>query len=158
MDETAQKKPVAVDSIAKPATDSLQAEPTDSLQAEPTDSLATDALKAQTDKDSTAVKQQPTAVEKPAVRQPEPDYLKYDAMDERVRTGAYYIMGTDTVLTVKEGETLYRISKRTLGTDMMCYIEVYNGVTPATLKTGQKLKIPKLELKKLVRKRMEKKQ
>ena len=74
---------------------------------------------------------------------------KYEAMDGRVRTGAYRIVGTDFVEKVREGDDLKRISKRTLGPDMECYIEVYNNLKASSeLKTGQEIKIPKLELKK----------
>ena len=78
---------------------------------------------------------------------PAPD--KYDQMDSRVRTGAYRIVGLDYTEKVKAGETVQRIARRTLGPDMECYIEVYNGISSKTpLKEGQSLKIPKLELKK----------
>ena len=74
---------------------------------------------------------------------------KYEAMDSRVRTGAYRIVGTDHVEKVKEGDNLKRIAKRTLGPDMECYIEVYNNLNASSeLKKGQEIKIPKLQLKK----------
>ena len=74
---------------------------------------------------------------------------KYDAMDNRVRLGAYRIVGTDRVITVKPGETLSKITRRILGPDMECYIEVYNDIKKADqLEVGQELKIPKLKLKK----------
>lgn len=76
------------------------------------------------------------------------DSSKYDAMDNRVRTGAYRIVGTDCVVMVKKGETLKSISDRMLGPGMECYVEVYNGLKDgATLEEGGRLKIPKLELK-----------
>lgn len=74
---------------------------------------------------------------------------KYEAMDARVRTGAYRIVGTDHIMKVKEGDNLKSIAKRTLGPDMECYIEVYNNLkSTSELKKGQDIKIPKLELKK----------
>ena len=74
---------------------------------------------------------------------------KYEQMDSRVRTGAYRIVGLDQTVKVKAGETLQRISRRTLGPDMECYIKAYNGISSnAALKEGQSIKIPKLELKK----------
>jgi nucleoid DNA-binding protein len=74
---------------------------------------------------------------------------KYDAMDVRVRLGAYRIVGTDKVVKAKEGDDLVKISRRTLGPDMECYLEVYNNIKASTpLKVGQEIKIPKLELKK----------
>lgn len=70
---------------------------------------------------------------------------KYDS-DPRVRTGAYRIVGVDQVVTVGEHLTMATLSKRYLGPGMECYIEALNGTS--TIKSGQKVKIPKLELKK----------
>lgn len=70
---------------------------------------------------------------------------KYDN-DPRVRTGAYRIVGVDQVVTVGEHQTMATLSKRYLGPGMECYIEALNGTS--TIKSGQKVKIPKLELKK----------
>lgn len=70
---------------------------------------------------------------------------KYDS-DPRVRTGAYRIVGVDQVVTVGEHQTMAALSKRYLGPGMECYIEALNGTS--TIKSGQKVKIPKLELKK----------
>ncbi len=100
-------------------------------------------------------------VEKPVVEQPKPEvkqeqkpeeepfWKKYEAMDVRVRTGAYHIVGTDHEVKVRKGETLSRIARRELGEGMSCYIEVYNDMKPQTeLKEGQVIKIPKLKWKK----------
>ena len=58
-------------------------------------------------------------------------------------------MGDDYTVKVKPGETLAKIARRTIGPDMECYIEVFNGIkSNAELKEGQSVKIPKLELKK----------
>ncbi len=70
---------------------------------------------------------------------------QYDT-DVRVRTGAYYIVGTDKELQVKKGQTLKSISRASFGEGMECYIEVYNNVK--TVKEGDIIKIPKLKLKK----------
>lgn len=100
-------------------------------------------------------------IEQPAVEQPvtetakkeqvieeEPFWKKYEAMDVRVRTGAYHIIGTDHEVKVKKGETLSRIARRELGEGMSCYIEVYNGLkADAGLQEGQTIKIPKLKWK-----------
>ena len=73
---------------------------------------------------------------------------QYEAKDIRVRTGAYRIIGTDRVVTVKAGDNVTRIANRTLGPGMECYIEVLNDITSRTqLKAGQTIKIPKLERK-----------
>lgn len=69
---------------------------------------------------------------------------KYDS-DPRVRTGAYRIVGVDQVVTAGEHQTMATLSKRYLGPGMECYIEALNGTS--TIKSGQKVKIPKLELK-----------
>lgn len=74
---------------------------------------------------------------------------KYEQMDVRVRTGAYRIVGTDHQVKVKAGDTFAKIARRTLGPDMECYIQVFNGLRSTDeLKEGQTLQIPKLELKK----------
>lgn len=66
--------------------------------------------------------------------------------DVRVRTGAYRIVGVAQTVTVGAGQTLEQISTRYLGSGMECYVEALNGTS--TVKAGQKIKIPKLELKK----------
>lgn len=106
------------------------------------------------------VAEQPT-VEQPVAEQPkqevkqeqkpeeEPFWKKYEAMDARVRTGAYHIVGTDHEVKVRKGETLSRIARHELGEGMSCYIEVYNDLKPNTpLQEGQIIKIPKLKWKK----------
>ena len=74
---------------------------------------------------------------------------KYEAMDIRVRTGAYRIIGEGRTVKAKAGQTVEDIATKLLGPGMSCYVEVYNGLEgKATLKEGQTIKIPKLELKK----------
>lgn len=70
---------------------------------------------------------------------------KYD-QDVRIRTGAYRIVGVAELVTAREGQTIEAISKRYFGPGMECYVEALNG--SGKLKAGQKVKIPKLELKK----------
>lgn len=70
---------------------------------------------------------------------------KYD-QDARVRTGAYRIIGVSAVVTAREGQTIKSLSQKYLGPGMECYVEALNGTS--LLKPGQKVKIPKLELKK----------
>jgi len=65
--------------------------------------------------------------------------------DPRVRTGAYRIAGVAEEVTVRAGQTLASISKAHLGPGMECYVEALNGTK--TVEEGQKIKIPKLELK-----------
>lgn len=68
----------------------------------------------------------------------------YDA-DPRVRTGAYRIVGVAQTVTVKDGQSLASLSRLYLGPGMECYVEAVNGKNE--VKVGQKIKIPKLELK-----------
>ena len=72
---------------------------------------------------------------------------KYD-QDVRVRTGAYRIIGVSEVVTAREGQTIKSLSQKYLGPGMECYVEALNGTS--LLKSGQKVKIPKLELKKKI--------
>lgn len=75
----------------------------------------------------------------------QPSSSKYDK-DARVRTGAYRIVGVAQVVKVSGSQSLQSISNRYLGPGMECYVEALNGTT--SVKTGQSIKIPKLELKK----------
>ncbi len=98
--------------------------------------------------DKTAAHANEKAAKTEADRPENDDFAKYAAKDVRVRTGAYSIVGTDRVWTVRKGETLSSISRRALGEGMACYIEVYNDLNAnSELKEGQKIKIPKLKLK-----------
>jgi hypothetical protein len=71
---------------------------------------------------------------------------EYKKKDEKVRTGAWKIIGKKCEVTVKEGQTLKSISRNYLGPDMECYVEVYNN--KKTVKTGDIIKIPELKPKK----------
>ena len=65
--------------------------------------------------------------------------------DPRIRTGAYRIVGVEKTVTAKSGQTLPGLSKLYLGPGMECYMQAINGCSE--IKPGQKVKIPKLELK-----------
>ena len=65
--------------------------------------------------------------------------------DPRIRTGAYRIVGVEKTVTAKSGQTLAGLSKLYLGPGMECYMQAINGCSE--IKTGQKVKVPKLELK-----------
>lgn len=82
-------------------------------------------------------------VQQPAPR-PQSASGRYDA-DPRVRTGAYRIVGTAQTVTAKRGQTMAKISRAYLGPGMECYVEALNGTSE--VKEGQRVKIPKLELK-----------
>lgn len=115
--------------ISAQKKDTLKAEEQE-MSKQKTDSVKSDVLTKKTDKET-------------------PEWKKYEDMDSRVRTGAYRIVGTDRVVKVKSGETLKRIANRILGEGMECYVEVYNNISSGqTLKEGQEIMIPKLELKK----------
>ena len=92
-----------------------------------------------------SVEKEPAVEVKPQVQTGITDY-NYDS---RVRTGAYVIVGIDQVVTVQKGQTLASISKAFLGDGMECYVEVLNKCTD--VKPGDRLKIPKLKLKKRMR-------
>lgn len=65
--------------------------------------------------------------------------------DPRIRTGAYRIVGVEKTVTAKSGQTLAGLSKLYLGPGMECYMQAINGCSE--IKPGQKVKIPKLELR-----------
>lgn len=70
--------------------------------------------------------------------------FRYD--DPRVKTGAYRIVGVAQTITVQKGQSIQSITRRYLGPGMECYVEALNGCKE--VRAGQKLKIPKVELKK----------
>ena len=138
------------DSVKKPVVDSKQ----DSVKKSAVDSKQDSVKKSAAEEIVSSEKNDATPQKKDTISQPEKkDTLlttdQYEAMDNRVRTGAYRIIGTDRIVTVKPNDNMTRISNRTLGPGMECYIEVYNGIKPGTpLEPGQKIKIPKVESKK----------
>ena len=92
-----------------------------------------------------AKQEKPAAEKKPA----EEPLDKWSAKDDRVRLGAYRIVGTQCEVTIQPGQTFYSICKAYLGPDMECYVEVYNDLPRRPqLKAGQTVKIPKLQVKK----------
>ena len=95
--------------------------------------------------DEAKAKAKATAKEEDKVASKTESSAHYDK-DVRVRTGAYRIVGVAQTVTVGAGQTLEQISNRYLGSGMECYVEALNGT--GTVKAGQKIKIPKLELKK----------
>ena len=127
---------------------------TDSIEDISADTTATEAIPETEQPAPESRKEEPKAEEskKEEVKKEsseEPIWKKYEAMDVRVRTGAYHIVGTDHEVKARKGETLARIARRELGEDMSCYLEVYNDMKPNTeLKEGQIVKIPKLKWKK----------
>lgn len=117
-------------------------------KAEKTDDKKAAATTAENKKpaEKTADKPAPKQEKAKANTDESQNYKQYEK-DARVRTGAYKIVGIAHVVTVTKGQTLYSLSKSMLGPGMECYIEAVNG-NVKELKEGQKIKIPKLELKK----------
>ena len=89
------------------------------------------------------------AVENKVEKKVEESVDQYASKDDRVRLGAYRIVGLDHEVKVQAGQTFYGICRANLGPDMECYVEVYNNLPKnPTIKEGQVIKIPKLQLKK----------
>lgn len=119
---------------------------------------AEEAVASEASEETDAATQQPVAEEKPAgtPAPAEADWQKYDQMDQRIRLGFYGIVGIDRTERARSGETLARFSRRILGPDMECYVEVVNNLKATdTLSAGQEIKIPKLVSKRVLRKQLE---
>ena len=141
-------EPVATVESAEPVSDVPSNLPAEKAKAEPSEEKVPAAEKKPvvTPAPQSSVKVTEKKAETPVANKT-PD--QYEAMDARVRLGAYRIVGTNSIEKVREGDNLAKIARRTLGPDMECYIEVYNGLNASSqLKTGQAIKIPKLEWKK----------
>lgn len=141
-------EPLATVESAEPVSDVPSNLPAEKAKAEPSEEKVPAAEKKTvvTPAPQSSVKVTEKKAETPVANKT-PD--QYEAMDARVRLGAYRIVGTNSIEKVREGDNLAKIARRTLGPDMECYIEVYNGLNASSqLKTGQAIKIPKLEWKK----------
>ena len=113
----------------------------DTVVAAPVEVAKTEVKAEEPAKKEETVKQE---VKEPA-EEPDP----YAAKDERVRLGAYRIVGTAEEVKVLPGQTFYSICRAHLGPDMQCYVEVYNNLPKdPKIKEGQVIKIPKLKPKK----------
>lgn len=134
-EKTAAKEPVAEKLVT---IDSVVVQ-NDSILAEPVEAVPVEEPKVE---QKSELKPEPKPESKPEVD-------PYAAKDERVRLGAYRIVGTEKEIKIAEGQTFYSICRAHLGPDMECYVEVYNDLPRnPKLKTGQIIKIPKLESKK----------
>lgn len=120
----------------------------DSVQA-PVAAAATDSITQEAPK-----------AEEPVAQGGVPEWERYNDMDPRTKNGYYYIMGLDRMEEVREGDNTKRIANRVFGAaEMACYIEVFNGITASTeLEPGTKIKIPKVEPKKSVKRRLQQQQ
>ena len=123
-------------------------------QVKPVDSVAVakDTLATESPVIPDVKSEEPVKKEEPAkqeVKEPTEEVDPYAAKDERVRLGAYRIVGTAKEVTVLPGQTFYSICRAHLGPDMQCYVEVYNNLPrDPKIKKGQVIKIPKLKFKK----------
>jgi nucleoid DNA-binding protein len=139
----------------------------DTIAVAPSDTVPvkTDTVEQPEQPAETKTVEQPEKVDKPVVEQPaqpkpvetkpvvtkpaEPAVDKYAAKDDRVRLGAYRIVGLETEVKVQPGQTFRSICKAYLGPDMECYVEVFNDLPKnPTVKVGQVIKIPKVQVKK----------
>ena len=131
--------------------DTVMLAPVDSVDSVEAAADEPDAEPAQLEPEKTVAPIEPVKAEPaktgPAKAEPADD--PYAAKDARVRLGAYRIVGTEREVKVQAGQTFYSICRAHLGPDMECYVEVYNNLPQnPTIREGQTIKIPKLQLKK----------
>lgn len=149
MSQTADKQQEAAKSKMVEPTDTTSAAATTPAEAKANAEANTDVA----DKAGMAAKGETAKSLKPSSEQPVVDKKKTNVpkpaadynFDARVRTGAYIIVGVETTVTVRSGQTLASISKAYLGPGMECYVEVFNNRNE--VKPGDKLRIPKLKIK-----------
>lgn len=149
MSQTADKQQEADKSKMVEPTDTTSAAATTPAEAKANAEAKPDVA----DKTGMAAKGEAAKPLKPSSEQPVVDKKKTNVpkpaadynFDARVRTGAYIIVGVETTVTVRSGQTLASISKAYLGPGMECYVEVFNNRNE--VKPGDKLRIPKLKIK-----------
>lgn len=149
MSQTADKQQKAAKSKVVEPTDTTSAATTTPAEAKVNAEANADvadkavmAAKGEAAKPLKSSSEQPVVDKKKTnVPKPAADYN----FDARVRTGAYIIVGVETTVTVRSGQTLASISKAYLGPGMECYVEVFNNRNE--VKPGDKLRIPKLKIK-----------
>lgn len=149
MSQTADKQQEAAKSKMVEPTDTTNAAATTPAEAKANAEAKPDVA----DKAGMAAKGETAKSLKPSSEQPVVDKKKTNVpkpavdynFDARVRTGAYIIVGVETTVTVRSGQTLASISKAYLGPGMECYVEVFNNRNE--VKPGDKLRIPKLKIK-----------
>ena len=149
MSQTADKQQEAAKSKMVEPTDTTSATATTPAEAKANAEAKPDVA----DKTGMAAKGETAKSLKPSSEQPVVDKKKTNVpkpaadynFDARVRTGAYIIVGVETTVTVRSGQTLASISKAYLGPGMECYVEVFNNRNE--VKPGDKLRIPKLKIK-----------
>ena len=137
---------VSVEPVIKPKTVSVASKPLAKVDT-PRVKAVQDTVKVGQSKDSLNVSTPKKDVTAEVVDKDMPTVVSQELRNAKamVNTGAYRIIGTDRLVTVKPGETLKGISKFYLGDGMECYVQVHNGISE--VKEGMKLKIPKLKNK-----------
>ena len=131
--------------VGKNVSNTPQTERTETVE-QVEDSLS---AKPVTESDAAA---QPVEVEQKAEPSAKADDVQFSDEDlaranQKVAYGAYRIVGIDRVVTARAGQTLKSISVANMGPGAEVYVYAVNeGVT--TLSEGQKVRIPKVELKK----------
>ena len=96
---------------------------------------------------SDTVKQDTVALASKAEERPGDTFNKEQVnADVRLKYGAYEIVGIDTVITLREGQTMESYCRATLGSGMLVYFQVLNGVDE--MEGGAQLKVPKVKVKK----------
>ncbi len=134
--------------------DTILIDPKDSLSTKEIDTKAkiqVEKLVLDTVSVNVEVPQSPTPANDKTVQEKTEEAAvdPYSQKDERVRLGAYQIIGLEREVTVLSGQTFYSICKAHLGPNMECYVEVYNNLPRnPKIKIGQIIKIPKLKVKK----------
>ena len=137
--------------------DTVSIAPIDTVESIPAAKNEPDSIPAKLEPASEAARVEPMVAprkeESAAVQKkeaPAQDAVdKYAQKDARVRLGAYRIVGLSHEVKVQPGQTFYSICRGNLGPDMECYVEVFNDLPKnPTIKVGQVIKIPKLQLKK----------
>ena len=143
------------DSLEQVRRDSIEVARRDSLEKVRRDSLekvqrdlerVKKELEAQKEAEAKAKQEAQKKAEQQAAQAAASNNPSLASARRQVELGAYRIVGTQETITVKEGQTMERLSKFYFGEGMECYLQVHNGT--AVVKPGMKLKIPKLEIKK----------
>ena len=125
----------------------------DTIMAAPVDSVST-VREAEPVKEAETVKEPEAPAPEAKKEEPKPAPVSeqpdpYAQKDERVRLGAYRIVGLSHEVKVLAGQTFRSICRAHLGPDMECYVEVFNDLPRnPKVKEGQVIKIPKLQVKK----------
>lgn len=97
---------------------------------------------------STDTTAKPAGANPAATPAPDAASVDLDAVnrDPHVRAGAYNVVGVDTVVTLKAGQTMESYCRHTLGRDMIVYFQALNG--KQAMGEGERMLVPKVMLRK----------